>query len=320
MNLHDVLSQYISWKQEVGISFEGGATKLRSFERHVGEILLVDIRKSHVLSYLDFREVAPMTWRDRYSHLRHFFEYCYARRYVSAIPMPENRPASAVTFVPHVYSRNEVRRLLRAIPVVQEGRNISPETLRALVLFLYGTGASLTEALRLQRSGFDFRKKQFVLPSEKFGGSRTIPIGVDMNHIMQTYFNRTLHHPIDARFFATTQGRPISRYTLKRVFQEVREVAKVSKGRGSSSEPTLHDLRHTFAVHRIVAWLKQGADLNVMMPALSVYIGQVGLSSSERYLRLAPERFKKQLALITVDANRPKWGRDRKLMRFLDSL
>ena len=41
------------------------------------------------------------------------------------------------------------------------------------------------------------------------------------------------------------------------------------------SPPRLHDFRYTFAVHRLTAWHKHGADLNRMIPALSVYMGYV---------------------------------------------
>jgi integrase/recombinase XerD len=56
----------------------------------------------------------------------------------------------------------------------------------------------------------------------------------------------------------------------------------------------MHDLRHTFAVHRLTAWLKQGANLDRMLPALAAYIEQVGLGSTERYLSMTPERFRGQ--------------------------
>ena len=56
--------------------------------------------------------------------------------------------------------------------------------------------------------------------------------------------------------------------------------------------PRVHDLRHTFAIHRLTAWFKHGANLSRMIPALSAYMGQQDLSLSERYLALTPERFR----------------------------
>lgn len=74
------------------------------------------------------------------------------------------------------------------------------------------------------------------------------------------------------------------------MFSDLRNQAGIVRSDGSSYQPRMHDLRSTFAVHRITSWIKEGKDLNRMLPALSAYIGQVGLISTERYLSLTPER------------------------------
>jgi site-specific recombinase XerD len=51
----------------------------------------------------------------------------------------------------------------------------------------------------------------------------------------------------------------------------------------------LHDLRHTFAVHRLTSWYQQGADVQKLLPKLSVYLGHVGLSATQVYLTMTPE-------------------------------
>jgi hypothetical protein len=56
-----------------------------------------------------------------------------------------------------------------------------------------------------------------------------------------------------------------------------------------------------------------------MLPALAAYMGQ-RFDSTERYYRLAPERFKKQLKKLSPQGHRGHWRDDRKLMDFLASL
>jgi site-specific recombinase XerD len=53
--------------------------------------------------------------------------------------------------------------------------------------------------------------------------------------------------------------------------------------------PRLHDLRHTFAVHRLTAWYQQGADVQRLLLQLSVYLGHADLSSTQVYLSMTPE-------------------------------
>ena len=51
----------------------------------------------------------------------------------------------------------------------------------------------------------------------------------------------------------------------------------------------LHDLRHGFAVLRLLVWYQQEADLGNRLPALATYLGHVSLASSQRYLQLTAD-------------------------------
>src|SRR3989442_689983 len=92
------------------------------------------------------------------------------------------------------------------------------------------------------------------------------------------------------------------------------------RSRWERDQPRLHDLRHTLAVHRLTAWIKRGADLNRLTPALSAYIGQVGLGSTDRYLSLTTERFRSQLDKLSPRRSKKRWRDNPALMRFLPEL
>ena len=49
--------------------------------------------------------------------------------------------------------------------------------------------------------------------------------------------------------------------------------------------PRIHDLRHTFAVHRLLAWYRQGANLAAKLPLLSTYLGHSTITGTEIYLQ-----------------------------------
>jgi site-specific recombinase XerD len=48
-------------------------------------------------------------------------------------------------------------------------------------------------------------------------------------------------------------------------------------------------LRHTFAVHRLVAWYREGADVQRLLPQLSTYLGHVHVAATQRYLTMTPD-------------------------------
>ncbi len=53
--------------------------------------------------------------------------------------------------------------------------------------------------------------------------------------------------------------------------------------------PRIHDLRHSFAVHRLLAWYRDGEDVNARLPALATYMGHVDISSTQVYLQPTAE-------------------------------
>jgi hypothetical protein len=107
---------------------------------------------------------------------------------------------------------------------------------------------------------------------------------------------------------------------LKLVFRRIRHVAGFSRNDGSALQPRMNDLKFTFAVHSITSWIRDGLDLNLMLPALAAYMGQVGMGSTERYLSMTPERFRKQLVQLSPDQKAGRWRENRRLMEFLSAL
>jgi integrase len=59
--------------------------------------------------------------------------------------------------------------------------------------------------------------------------------------------------------------------------------------RGAHAAPRLHDLRHTFAVRRMLLWYADGTDIDQMMLALSTYMGHAEIFYSYWYLTAVPE-------------------------------
>lgn len=53
----------------------------------------------------------------------------------------------------------------------------------------------------------------------------------------------------------------------------------------------MHDLRHTFAVHSLLRWYRQGADLDAKLPVLATYMGHLSVVGTQHYLHLTAELF-----------------------------
>jgi site-specific recombinase XerD len=72
--------------------------------------------------------------------------------------------------------------------------------------------------------------------------------------------------------------------TLHKLFQKAG--LKPERGRVG---PRPYDLRHSFAVHRLSLWYRQGVDLHARLPWLSAYMGHDDILGTETYLTATPE-------------------------------
>jgi site-specific recombinase XerD len=202
--------------------------------------------------------------------------------------MPPAAPKVPKTFVPYIYSRAEIRKLLDATSLSQQKYwcAMSAQTFRTLLLFLYGTGLRLGEALRLEARHVDLADAVVRVEQTKFYKSRLVPVGLDVCRILA---QRKAVGASCQNVFQSEWSEPIKLQVVDKSFQRLRRHAGIARPDFTTYQPRVHDLRHSFAVHRLVAWYQQGKDVQRLLPALSTYLGHVDLSGTQRYLTMTPE-------------------------------
>jgi integrase len=323
MKLSIAVDQYVARKRIDGYAFSNEESRLARFCKASGDLDISDLSSDHVVAYLDGSEVATVTWRQKYFLLLRFFEFLHRRKALPLIPMPPLRPAVRQTFVPYIYTRQEIVRLLAATTSCQQGQNciIHAETFHALLLTLYTTGARLGEAVGLKTKDVNFKTGMLNIKGSGLKGGRVIPLNRQLLEQLRSYNDWKTRAGISGEhLFTYENGGSIPTSTVRHNFIRLCRVSKVIRRCGSPARPRLHDMRQTFAVHRITSWIRDGADLNRMLPALAAYMGQVGLGSTERYLLLAPERFRKHLDKLSSPRCGGNWRDDERLMSFLAGL
>jgi integrase len=75
---------------------------------------------------------------------------------------------------------------------------------------------------------------------------------------------------------------------LERIFRRLRVHAGIKRPAADRWQPRLHDLRHTFALDRLIAWYREGADVQACLPLLATYLGHVNVSGTQTYLTMTP--------------------------------
>ena len=291
MNLQRLIERYISHQRSLGLSFSWEADTLRAFGRARGRRASVaGVRVRHVDAFLGKARPVTGRWFNKLSCLRGLFRYAVSRGYATTAPLPTIMPKRPPAFVPYIYTREEIRRLLQAIAPPARGRSlVEPATLRTMILVYYGAGLRRGEAINLTRADVDLSGSVLTIRNTKFGKTRLVPVGPQLTRVLVEYDRtRPKGRPADAPFFATVKGDPLYTEMVNSNFRVARDRAGIRRT-DTRQQPRIHDLRHAFAVHRLTSWYQQGADVQRLVHHLSVYLGHVHLQETQVYLSMTPE-------------------------------
>ena len=170
-----------------------------------------------------------------------------------------------------------------------------------------GTGARVYEAINLRVSDINLQHKIMSLRRPEGEQRRILPISCALRNTLDLYLQSSARERGGSDLvFVTRDGRRLRRNTLRYNFVRICARARIHQEHGYSPTPGMHDLRHTFAVHVLETWVREGKDLRQKLPLLSGYMGHALLKSTELYLRLVPDRFVKPLSRLQEPPNRKK--------------
>jgi site-specific recombinase XerD len=294
MNLSLAIHSYVTLKRSLGAVFRAETRILRRFEHLFGDVPIETLSSAACRTFC--RGAGPPTrwWERKHYTLRDFFAFLVARGHLAVSPLLDAGPKVPRSFEPHIYSREKIQRLLDATSVLEDKRSpLQPHTFRTLLLVLYAAGLRPGEGLRLRCCDVDLGGRVLSIWDTKFFKSRWVPIGVGLGRVLESYYamRRRLPLPEAGRsvFFASRTGHAITLQQLERVFTRLRKHAGVEHPSPARWQPRLHDLRHTFAVHRLIAWYREGADVQACLPRLATYLGHLNVSGTQTYLTMTPE-------------------------------
>jgi len=294
MKLAKVIQTYVTFKRSMGMHFHSEDCLLRAFCRAVGDVDISHVKPAAVQAFLDGKGPVTAVWGLKFRVLRSFYRFAISRGFATHSPLPTSLPQLPPPFVPYIYSTEELRRLLAATHVIEAPESpLQAPTVRTLLLLLYGTAMRIGEALSLTLNDVDLAQAVVTVRNAKFFKARLVPIGPKLAHELSIYEDRRRQLSLPcgnaSSFFATRTGHRFRYQYAITLFQRVRRQAEIHREAGASYPPRLHDIRHTSATHRLIAWYRAGADVQKLLPQLATYLGHADISSTQLYLSMTPE-------------------------------
>jgi integrase/recombinase XerD len=294
MKLSSVVTEYIAFKQALGMRFRTESRMLRAFCGTMGDVDISAVEQQFVRAYIDGPGPLTCYWHRKFEALTGFYRFAVARNYVAIVPLSFTIPKRPEPFVPYIYTIEQIRALVDGTNICSRRKtNLQPETFRMLLLLLFGTGLRLGEALRLKLSDFDIDNNLLTVCDTKFFKSRLVPTNPRLSKELSVYATKRrkwyLPNGEESVFFATPAGTSLSHTNVEKSFRKLCQSVGIRREDGARYQPRLHDARHTFVVTRLVSWYRQGADVQRLLPNLSTYIGHVHVGATQRYLTMTAE-------------------------------
>jgi integrase len=221
--------------------------------------------------------------------VRGFAAFLHAHDPAHEIPPPGLFPRRRLRAVPYLYSPADVAALQAAA-----GRLRGPlraDTYTVLIALLTVTGLRISEALALDDGDIDTLEGMLLVRQDKAQSFRLVPLHPTVLAALAGY-----RHRRDQAFpgraatavLACRTGDRLTYNAVHKTFTGLVSAAGLGPRTGRC-RPTIHGLRHSYAVNMLASWYRDGADVPARLPWLSTVMGHSGPASTYWYVSASPE-------------------------------
>lgn len=287
------VEEYLSFRRGLGFDLRSAACHLRSFARYAEQSghrgpITVDLATRWALRS---RSREPAQAVRRLAFIRVFDRYRALIDPATEIPPVGLLGRASRRRQPHIYSDAEIRSLLQQASRMRPRGGLCAKTYVAFFALLLSTGLRLSEACRLTCGDVDLDRELLTIREAKFRKSRSVPLHPSTTQALTLYVaerDAVVRSDPSSFFFCTQRASRLRHDTVQDAFGCIRRrLGWTAQGR--ARRPRIHDLRHTFAVRRLLRWYEEGVHVEQKILALSTYLGHAKVTDTYWYLTGVPE-------------------------------
>lgn len=289
--LRAALADYLAVRRAVGFKLTRDGLLLEQFVSFCEHTGATQVTASLAVAWVSSPAKASPSWLAmRLSVVRGFARWLQALDPATELPptgwLPPRRRTS-----PYLYSDTDIVALMAA---TRRARwPLSAATYETLIGLLVVTGMRVGEAVRLDRTDVSLADALLTVRESKFGKSRQLAIHPSTVAVLRSYLRRRAElspTPGEPALFVHPAGNRISYPSVQSMFHDLTVRAGLTP-RSASCRPTIHGLRHSFAVNTLIGWYRDGGDVQARLPLLSTWLGHADPKWTYWYLSGCPELF-----------------------------
>jgi integrase/recombinase XerD len=273
----NAIETYLALRRAAGFAMSNAEYLLKSFATFAAERAQTHVQTQ---TAIDWAALGPsVAQRDaRLKAVCRFVRHIQIEDARHELPPANYFGARKRRRTPHIYSTDEIDRLVEAALRLRPKGGLRPLTFATLIALLSATGLRISEALRLTVA--DVTGDGLLIRETKFRKTRLVPLHDTAVAGLERYLVRRGPGSDNDPVFVDERGRALRYIAVKETFDRL--VGKV--GIRSARRPRLHDLRHTFAVRALQGSPTGRSRCGPHMVALATYMGHVNIYATYWYL------------------------------------
>jgi len=285
------LADYLTMRRALGFKLDHDGKTLAQYVASVHARGEDTITVDNALAWVTSPPVGAgqATLANRMTMVRGFAAYMHTLDPHTQVPPAGLLAQGQHRAVPYLYSPGDIAALLAAAGRLPQP--LGAATVQTLLGLLWTSGMRVGEALALDRDDIDLDTAVLTVNAGKHGRARLVPLHPTTVAALRGYLRRRdelYPRPATPALFLSAAGTR-KRYTcLRETFARLLRHAGV-RPRSARCRPRLHDMRHSFAVHTLIDWYRDGGDVPARLPLLSTYLGHRDPAYTYWYLHAAPE-------------------------------
>lgn len=284
--LTQAVESYLGVRRAMGFALHSEGSLLQSFANYSDAAGKSHICNETAIQWAGVARLATTRAR-RLGQVSRFARYLRAEDQRHEIPPTIFGCEKGPRPVPYIFSVDNVKRLVEAASGLGRRNPFRGQTYGTFFALLACTGLRVSEAIKLRFE--DVTADGLIIHCSKFRKSRMVPLHSTAQIGLERYIQRRRPFaPFDDHVFVSLRRRSLLVGDAETAFRTAAMKIGLKREPGLP-RPTIHSLRHTFAV-RALENCPDGRDrITKHMVALSTYLGHSKVADTYWYLEATPE-------------------------------
>ena len=290
------VERFLVHKRALGRKYLSEQAELRllvAFVREQGVVWLDELTPALLDDFLGSRPRSrPRSFNHLLGVISGLLDWAVSQQLLVVSPLRARRRRGTSDRIPFLFDPVRARRLLAAAGALPDNARAPQRgaTYRTMFALCYGLGLRAGEVCGLRLGDVDTARDLLVVRGGKFEKSRLVPHGPMIAALLNEQLERRHRRgAVDGEepLFTFDGSRSVHPGTATQTFHQLVLTLDL-KAPDGVSPPTLHSLRHSFAVGCLLRWYREGLDPSARLHQLSTFMGHVAPSSTAVYRTITP--------------------------------